>query len=128
MNTVKLQAELQLIADADVKQLVAKEDSYNSSWKKRGGIGAFMMLGRKWDRIEAAAEANRWDIFDAIFQDKLHEEGVLDDIRDLRGYLMLVEHEICFNLLEESHGTRYRKANSSGSDSSGGSEPTGNAP
>ncbi len=66
-----------------------KEKEYQGSWKKRGGIGAFMMLCRKWDRIESAAERSGWDIFRAVHND-YRPEGILDDIDDLIGYLLLV--------------------------------------
>ena len=44
--------KMRALTDADVKALEVAEKSYGDSWKKRGGIGAFMMLARKWDRIE----------------------------------------------------------------------------
>ena len=40
------------LANLDVSKLEQAERSYGDSWRKRGGIGAFMMLARKWDRIE----------------------------------------------------------------------------
>ena len=40
------------VAKIDVEKLHKAEQSYGNSWKKRGGIGAFMMLARKWDRLE----------------------------------------------------------------------------
>jgi len=81
------------VANEDAEGLVEAEKSYAGSWKKRGGVGAFMMLARKWDRLDARAEKHGWDIFDAIAQDE-RAEGVIDDIRDLRRYLMLVEAEM----------------------------------
>jgi hypothetical protein len=69
-------------------------ESYGDSWKKRGGIGAFMMLARKWDRLEHSLEKkNHYDIFKAIEMDR-RAEGIIDDIRDLRRYLVLVEAEM----------------------------------
>lgn len=88
-----LPERLQPIADGDVEHLVEKGKIYGDSWKKRGGVGAFMMLARKWDRIEVAAHASGWDIFSAIQKD-YRPGGILDDIADLRRYLMLVEQEI----------------------------------
>ena len=38
------------IAKQDAQKLHEAEQSYGDSWKKRGGVGAFMMLARKWDR------------------------------------------------------------------------------
>ncbi len=69
--------------------LEGRQATYGDSWKRRGGVGAFMMLARKWDRIEnmtgddiklrKAVETNTGDI--------------IDDIDDLRRYLLLVEDE-----------------------------------
>lgn len=81
-----------MVHDNDMQTLVQKENEYDASWKKRGGVGAFMMLARKWDRIEAQVlrQVDTYNIFDAIRDDK-RDEGILDDIRDLRRYLALVE-------------------------------------
>ena len=82
------------LANDDVSALHNAEKSYGDSWKKRGGIGAFMMLARKWDRIEKQVEVYRYDIFDAMANDK-RPEGLLDDVRDLRRYLFLVDSYMC---------------------------------
>lgn len=88
-----------VVVQDDLVQIQAKEDEYQGSWKKRGGVGAFMMLARKWDRlenvwsrIEDETQKHTYDIFDAMSKDQ-REEGILDDIRDLRRYLILVEAE-----------------------------------
>ena len=83
------------VAESDVQALIQAEKSYGDSWKRRGGIGAFMMLARKWDRLEKQLErqtpgASVYDIFAHVENDK-RAEGVIDDIRDLRRYLLLVE-------------------------------------
>ena len=77
----------------DYTSLCEAEKTYGNSWKKRGGVGAFMMLARKWDRIENLTQKYDYDIFHAIEE---HPEltGVIDDIRDLRRYLLLVEAEM----------------------------------
>ena len=82
---------LLVIAERDVRTLEEKGKAYGDSWKRRGGTGAFMMLARKWDRLENQAEAHSFDVFAAIRDDP---DGVLDDIRDLRCYLLLVEEEM----------------------------------
>ena len=84
---------LRKLTEEDIERLVMAERSYGDSWKKRGGVGAFMMLARKWDRLEKQVWNYGWDIFEAI-QDDDRPEGVLDDIRDLRRYLLLVEEEM----------------------------------
>ena len=92
---------LKVIATRDVEVVVEKDKEYGSSWKRRGGVGAFMMMARKWDRIETRVEQDpekhprlpKWDIFNHAVYDN-REEGILDDIRDLRRYLLLIEDEI----------------------------------
>ena len=85
------------VAVEDVTGLTEAQKHYGNSWKQRGGVGAFMMLARKWDRIEqkakqANASVNQYDIFEHLAIDD-RGEGLIDDIRDLRRYLMLVEAE-----------------------------------
>ena len=81
------------LANQDVEGLHSSEQSYGDSWKQRGGVGAFMMLARKWDRLEKQVNEYNYDVFLAIADD-MREEGILDDIRDLRRYLFLVEAEV----------------------------------
>ena len=83
------------IAQEDLGTLKRAEEAYGDSWKRRGGIGAFMMLARKFDRIENQTSQHNWDIFEAgdVYAG---EEGLLDDIRDLRRYLILVENELIY--------------------------------
>lgn len=90
----ELQNQLTELALADVKGLVEKGKDYGDSWKKRGGVGAFMMLARKWDRLEGQVQKDpKWDVFEHGAKDT-RLEGLLDDISDLRRYLLLVEAEI----------------------------------
>lgn len=86
-------AHIQRLADEDVEVLRDKGRVYGSSWRKRGGAGAFMMLARKWDRLEKQCEEHGYDIFELILTDvaTADVEGILDDIRDLRRYLFLVD-------------------------------------
>ena len=81
------------IVEDDVAELEEAYVSYGDSWRKRGGVGAFMMLARKWDRLENKVKEYDWDIFEAIDEDP-RDEGILDDIRDLRRYLLLVDEFI----------------------------------
>lgn len=82
------------IATEDAENILRDDGAanYAGSWKKRGGIGAFMMLARKWDRIEQRVSLAPfgYDIFAAVEKEERHE-GIINDIRDLRRYLMLVE-------------------------------------
>lgn len=82
----------------DLDVLCDKEKQYKGSWKRRGGTGAYENLCRKWDRIEAAVAEYGGNIFMAAAGDERHE-SILDDIGDLRRYLMLVEAEL--NLIKE---------------------------
>ena len=79
---------IQLLADKDVDTLRHKNQLYGASWRARGGVGAFMMLARKWDRIENICKKQGYDIFEALANDKA---DIQDDIKDLRAYLLLVE-------------------------------------
>jgi hypothetical protein len=81
---------MQRIAFDDVAVLEQKGKAYGSSWRNRGGVGAFMMLARKWDRLENQCKAQGYDIFEAILAGG-EPDGLLDDIQDLRRYLLLVE-------------------------------------
>lgn len=84
-------------ADHDIEILESKGATYGDSWKKRGGVGAFMMLARKWDRIENQMQAaeKQYDILAPLIEEMKAgcRDGLLDDIADLRRYLMLVEAE-----------------------------------
>jgi len=80
------------LLESDLIGLTEAEKSYGNSWKKRGGVGAFMMLARKWDRIENQVKSHNYDVIKALQAD-VSETGILDDIRDLRRYLLLVESE-----------------------------------
>ena len=82
--------ETEIISAEDWTSLDKAEQDYGDSWRKRGGVGAYLMLARKWDRIENQVVENGWDIFKSIEQD-IRPEGILDDIKDLRRYLLLVE-------------------------------------
>ena len=86
---------IQQLADEDVQKLRQAEESYGDSWRGRGGVGAFMMLARKWDRIENQVEKDGYDVFTTIKNDP-SDSGILDDIKDLRRYLLLVESHIIF--------------------------------
>lgn len=71
----------------DVAQLQVKDREYGGSWIKRGGAGAFFMLARKWDRV--ALQLHRHDHKFALVLADERPDGVLDDLGDLRRYLLL---------------------------------------
>ena len=95
------------LVDEDVRALDKAEESYGDSWRKRGGVGAFMMLARKWDRIENQVNKEGYDIFEAISKDPT-DTGILDDIRDLRRYLILVESFM--TIIEEKREDKYEES------------------
>ena len=92
---------IQQLADEDVQKLRQAEESYGDSWRGRGGMGAFMMLARKWDRIENQVAKDGYDVFTTITNDP-SDSGILDDIKDLRRYLLLVEAHILFENYREA--------------------------
>lgn len=79
------------IALGDAAVLEEKGQTYGDSWKKRGGVGAFMMLARKMDRIENICASMNYDVF-AV--GRVNMGDIMDDIADLRRYLLLVEAEV----------------------------------
>ncbi len=95
---------LESVAQDDVKALHEAERHYGDSWKKRGGVGAFMMMARKWDRLEKQvsrhATAPETDLHSAPYDIFAHLEvddrieGILDDLHDLRRYCILIEAEV----------------------------------
>jgi len=93
---------LKVLAEEDVTGLKCAAESYGNSWKERGGVGAFMMLARKWDRMQNRVKKLNWDIFRAIVEDD-RGEGVIDDCRDLRRYLLLVEAEMRARGFQRTH-------------------------
>ena len=77
-------------AKTDVDELLRKDREYGGSWKLRGGVGAFMMAARKMDRIVNQLSRCDYSLATALDVDK-RPEGILDDLGDLRRYLLLWE-------------------------------------
>ena len=96
MTYSKIIQEVEKVAGEDLANLDMAEQSYGDSWKQRGGVGAFMMLARKWDRLEKQVNEHGYDVFKAANEDQ-RPEGIMDDIRVLRRYLFLVEAELRIN-------------------------------
>lgn len=86
---------LAAIATEDVRFTKERDTHYNGSWARRGGPGAFINLGRKWDRLETFMEKAGYDLFGEIQRQAGPEQGsdgtILAEVRDLRRYLLLVE-------------------------------------
>lgn len=87
---------IEAVALGDLRELRRKEETYRGSWKRRGGVGAFMMLARKWDRLEPILSMrHNYDVFAGVGADPSGADGsVLAEVRDLRRYLLLVEAEM----------------------------------
>jgi hypothetical protein len=101
------------VANGDVAHIMEKEKTYKGSWKKRGGVGAFMMLARKWDRLENILEASKppYDVFAAMKNNPSGSDGtILAEVRDLRRYLLLVEAEmVAQGVLDLDHKHHYQE-------------------
>lgn len=75
----------------DVTELTAADEVYGSSWMARGGVGAFFVTVRKYDRIANSIKSipeqdlQRW--LGSVY--KIPGEGPWNDLRDLRKYLIL---------------------------------------
>jgi hypothetical protein len=80
------------LATDDVQKLQEAQKNYGDSWKKRGGVGAYMVMVRKFDRLDNYMPSFDYDIFKALETDS-RDESVLDDIHDARRYLLLIEAE-----------------------------------
>lgn len=80
------------VAVRDAQELREKNAAYGESWKRRGGAGAFMMLARKWDRLDNILAPTNGGSHMSLL--KKNPGDVLDDIGDLRRYLLLVEDEV----------------------------------
>ena len=91
-NENRLLKRLARVANKSLSVILTKNREYGESWKKRGGAGAFFMLARKWDGLEPQVAKYGYDIFKAIEADK-RVEGIIDDIKDLSSYLLLVLSE-----------------------------------
>lgn len=103
-------AQLELIANEDVEGLKRAYQSYGPSWKQGGGANAFFMLKRKWDRLLNRLQSPdlNYDIFKGIATDQ-RGEGLIDDVRDLRRYLLLVEGELRARGFKRQHRDNHGK-------------------
>lgn len=93
-----LREALRFVAKQDVNGCLRGETEYERSWMKRGGVGAFFTLVRSMDRLDSLCSrqpegGDRYDIFLHCLQSD-GDTGVLNAVRDLRRYLLLVEAEL----------------------------------
>ncbi len=79
------------IARGDVAELQARYLSYGDSWKQRGGVGAYMVGIRKYDRLCTQAAHFDGRIRETLIAQAFDPDGALDDLIDLRRYLYLWE-------------------------------------
>lgn len=79
---------------------IKKDASYGSSWKKRGGPGAFLTAVRKFDRLEAQVEKVGYDVFDVSVAPE-DGESIDETLKDAINYclLILVERELIRGVL-----------------------------
>lgn len=100
MNTT-----IEQIANDDIAGLKKAQEEYGNSWLRRGGVGAFMMMARKFDRLERAiVQKHSGNILEGIQNDQ-RVEGIIDDVRDLRRYLVLVASQAVVEMDNEANST-----------------------
>lgn len=98
--------DMHILAHNIVRTVEKKDADYGSSWKARGGVGAFMMAARKWDRIENMTKQGGYDIFRVL---TLNTGDIADDIDDLIGYLLLIR-ENCLLAKPTSNAAEAQKS------------------
>jgi hypothetical protein len=97
------------ISEHDVAHLREKDAAYGGSWKKRGGRGVYFMLARKADRFVTYVVGKfGGDVFAAYEADK-RDENLLNDIGDLRRYLVLEQAHDNSRMDEETDEFGYRE-------------------
>jgi hypothetical protein len=89
-ESLNYRQHIQPLAQNDANVVIEKDKQYGASWCRRGGTGAYHVFIRKFDRLEEFVKKFDYDIFKAIVMDS-RPEGIIDDIRDIRGYLLLIE-------------------------------------
>lgn len=82
------------VVEGDVDGLIEAAKHYGESWYQREGAGAFFMLARKWDRIEKRMKDEGYKSMIEVLKADRRAEGMIDDLRDLRRYLVLVEAKL----------------------------------
>ncbi len=72
-----------------VDLLIKKNSEYGSSWRRRGGVGAFFTIWRKADRLEAQLKSRGYNLFD-VTDDPTSTESLDETLIDFWCYLGLV--------------------------------------
>lgn len=85
----EVEKRLQGVASRIVRRLVTKGRMYNESWRKRGGVDSFMMMARKWDRIEEQAGRFGFNSIRLLREHEVIVDGPKDDVEDLAAYCLL---------------------------------------
>ena len=88
-----------VVAQLDWSGVMKGEEEYDRSWLKRGGVGVYFTLIRPMDRLDSlcsrpASNGVPYDIFQHCLDSPDGDTGVLNAVRDLRRYLLLVEAEL----------------------------------
>ena len=77
------------IANNLVDLAIKKDGAYGSSWKRRGGAGAYLTSVRKADRLEAQMEKNGYNIFDVSIPPD-DGESIDETLGDAINYYLLI--------------------------------------
>jgi len=93
---IEYRDKLQEVANEIVTTVLKKDKEYGASWKRRGGVGAYMMLVRKSDRLEQQVLAHGYDIFSALNSPRKSKtiESLRDTLEDQIAYGLLILAEI----------------------------------
>lgn len=89
------------LQNKDIEFVLQKDKDYGSSWRKRGGVGAFFVIARKADRIHTLADKAEVTFTATLW--KSNPGDVRDDFKDLRQYLLLVSAYRLYGATEKNH-------------------------
>lgn len=82
--------EMRKIANQWIDLCERKDKQYGSSWRKRGGVGAFFALIRKMDRFEQQASQVGYDVFSTSIDPADAVENFEDTCGDIINFLLLI--------------------------------------